>query len=129
MVLERQVCSLNLAKELKELKVYQDSLFCYCLDPTEREYIHLSSPCHHDHCAAFTAGELGELLPDGFVAFREGHYWKLKVQPGLKVIKVNGKLYLPSMTEADARARGLIYLLENKLAKRNTGLSSEYVMK
>jgi hypothetical protein len=66
MKLEDQVCSLELAKKLKELGVKQESLFWYtCFnDGTtdihfqyDRKYV---PPAHY---SAFTVAELGALLP------------------------------------------------------------------
>lgn len=73
MKLEDQVCSLELAKKLKELGVEQKSLFywtCYdsSFDDEGEDYgniVHYETPdCHPDwHCSAFTVAELGKMLP------------------------------------------------------------------
>jgi hypothetical protein len=111
MKLEQQVCSLELAKRLKELGVKQDGV-TYFMDGelyfpgnlgvlkkrTDREVI-----------AAFTVAELGEMFPQNFGTRYDGQGWS--------VYDGNGK-YVAGMsadTEADARATMLIYLIENKL--------------
>lgn len=139
MKLEYQVCSLEYAKRLKELKVKQNSLFnwvyldkthpLYCVhiktqdvlklkeledgkiiygrDPYEKmltEFIHIS---------AFTVAELGEILPSNSFSFKDKSGWYMQVISPLK----EWMKYYPCVTEANARARMLIHLLENGLMK------------
>src|SRR3954468_11864354 len=69
MKLEDQVCSLELAQKLLTLGIEQHSLFCWC---GEGKYIQVmlnytyDSECNPNFkiCSAFTAAELGELLPN-----------------------------------------------------------------
>lgn len=132
MKLEDQVCSLELSKRLKELGVKQESLFVweyyddqchgvkfipYAVVPSEMNKFKLYS--------AFTVAELGEMLPyELYISNRPFWYATGKTDP-------NDKYYLEHEVsygmeddayhierddkEADARAKMLIYLLENKL--------------
>jgi hypothetical protein len=137
MKLEQQVVSLQLAKKLKKLGVKQESLIHWQLfhgygDAADKwELRHFSdfrqsSADPEYETSAFTVAELGEFLPlmvhkDGkeyrrtFRSNRGNHsveYWfpyegkhDYRLDPG----------NLKAETEADARAKMLIYLLENKL--------------
>lgn len=107
MKLESQVCSLELAKRLKELGVDQESLWYW------NEYSDLNcvlvSPADKlgENFAAFTVAELGEML--------KGQEFDV-IFGKEKVILVRGHLEEYSAeTEADARAKMLINLIENKL--------------
>lgn len=62
MKLENQVCSLELAKKLKELGVKQKSLFCWVYQDDIERYELVYMPGHH-WVSAFTASELGDMLP------------------------------------------------------------------
>lgn len=129
MEFEKQVCSLELAKKLKDLGVKQESLFWYWEDA---DGISKGSRLedHEPHnpkrgwntYSAFTVAELGEMLPrtvgsyilicafnpdssecaiSYFMASNSTHHPEIKSQYG--------------DTEADTRAKMLIYLLENNL--------------
>ena len=119
--LEKQVTSLKLSRRLKELKCQQDSLWYW----GERTFdvgndiiskSRLRSSAWKENCSAFTVAELGEMLPSS-----------LKTDYGswnyLQITKAgNTKEWLIAYfhdeirgsTEADARAKMLIYLIENK---------------
>lgn len=122
MQLEQQVCSLELAKKLKELGVKQESLWVYdelgCLI-TRQSYAKTRT-------AAFTVAEPGVVLPkeenivcmlfasgrcqyaiEGDVKYQGGGIQSSRW--GAAGTCISGD------TEADARARMLVYLLENKL--------------
>lgn len=66
MKLENQVCSLELAKKIKELGVEQESLFFGSMHENEKENFD-EEVRHIDKlykvASAFTATELGEMLP------------------------------------------------------------------
>jgi hypothetical protein len=134
MRLERQVCSLELAKRLKELGVKQESLFFYWrnvdgsgspTNPYEKQegYLLVGNPYNihpfDEKYSAFTVAELGEMLPE----YKEGYkcvrtYWdknKVGAEIGLRDTEAefHSKTHFAD-TEADARAKMLIYLLENK---------------
>jgi hypothetical protein len=133
---EQQVCSLELAKRLKELGVKQESYFTwlhpnitYPAGNTNTRWL-----IHHglfntepyekidDSASAFTVAELGEMLPWRIYAKRRELFFRI-----YKTEKYwwpaygdfNGQVIhdLFENTEADACAKMLIYLLENGLMK------------
>ncbi len=128
MNLEQQVCSLDLAKRLKELGVKQEGQFFW------QGYLHSGHTIelvqfgkvdgNYDYCAAFTVAELGEMLPpeinwgQGFKSLQilllsdQPRKWDVRYYLGGSGIAPRGQ---SAETEADARAKMLIYLLENKL--------------
>lgn len=140
MTLEQQVCSLELAKRLKELGVKQESLFLWCnfgkddwrgpysnidgisirFPATPGPYSFTKDDCW-EWCSAFTASELGEMLPKewatkrGTKSGRKTELWQAWRRRGgvggWKMLKEIGE----SDNEADHRAKLLIHLLENKL--------------
>jgi hypothetical protein len=112
MKLEQQVCSLELARKVKELGVQQDSLFYWSGDDEAGFVPDLYGERFRypgaEHYSAFTVAELGILLPTKAYSRRmaAGDWWECgyeenKPQTG--------------DTEADARAKMLVYLLENNL--------------
>lgn len=133
MKLEQQVSSLELSKRLKELGVKQESYFSFVQwkDITQKIEIMDSDMIEIDRrdrpqwnilCSAFTVAELGEMLPRSYMSMKPD--W-LTTRKGEKygccdVVRYikdgcgfdNGFL---ADTEADARAKMLVYLLENKL--------------
>jgi hypothetical protein len=124
--LEDQVCSLELAKRLKDLGVKQESLHEWTFDQHIWE---LDGPRPSDifpeaFCSAFTVAELGEMLPI-LVRGKVVKFHKLGADPTwiveyLPVTNDDEKYHTEALSEADARAKMLIYLLENKLLKENT---------
>lgn len=125
MQLEKQVTSLELSKKLKELGLKQESLFYWHIsyETVSEEYGQDYIPYifyHKDESrhgfvgggnySAFTVAELGEMLPE------YSHSWKVENQwiCSLKTIP-SGNPTISAETEADARAKMLIYLLENNL--------------
>lgn len=118
MNLEQQVCSLELAKKLKELGVKQESLFTWSREEPTVPYrlvYGVAQPwqtADEEHAySAFTVAELGEMLPS---SIHHGNLQLWKTRKGWTMA------YYPhhkmtADTEADARAKMLVYLLENKL--------------
>ena len=133
MKLEQQVCSLDLAKRLKEFGVKQESYFYWWTkDWNDREVkpaIHTSSRVQSgnstipvpDCYSAFTVAELGEMLPDIVGdAWLMCSFCKNAGKYDVEYVQwVNSSLHHiyseRGENEADARAKMLIYLLENKL--------------
>lgn len=149
MELEKQVCSLELAKRLKELGVNQVSIFKWIKanHPTEKrcdaivqhtgalndsyDETLVSDEWTLTSWAAFTVAELGELLKP--VMFKTGTkiegkcYQYLSLKCSLFAVwlehsfdsgfseKHETIFQVINETEANARAKMLIYLLENKL--------------
>lgn len=138
MKLEQQVVSLELAQKLKELGVKQESFFIWkqCINKQLACYQIPTVSTHKNVdnddeiiASAFTVAELGEMLPSGLS--KDGKNYRIHIVNG------NGLKYLDYVTyengtptfllqgypmlanskdtEADARAKMLIYLLENKL--------------
>lgn len=139
MQLQDQVCSLELAKQLKELGVKQES-YCKWNVPNIEEEKYLIgeenfdienytvgestpqiftqeewekftdeyNPISSEMFSAFTVAELGEMLP-------EKTCWRGYTNYNKKWSFMFGDFKAEATTEADARAKMLIYLIENKL--------------
>jgi hypothetical protein len=132
MELEKQVCSLELAERLKELGMKQESLFWWVemiyAKIDERGHTENTKPLwdivnsevaawndRRPRISAFTVAELGELIPPtlhlngpyGWVSWKEGAEWKCRAHYYASADQI-------AATEADARAKMLIYLLEKK---------------
>lgn len=118
MELEQQVTSLEPSEKLRELGVRQESLFYWTHCPVKEqngEWTHVLTYGRNNELpetyAAFTVAELGEMI-DG---------WRLPKRTMNGKAWIAGDDELPTYviigckTEADARAKMLIYLLENKL--------------
>lgn len=114
-----QVCSLELSMRLKELGVKQSSLFCWSEAPSLKKseywriYYKGTNEIHSElDYSAFTIAELGEMLPDWSESRKRAHQdWTCTVRD--KNSDKNWHSF--SESEANARAKMLIYLLENKL--------------
>jgi len=123
MTLEQQVCSLELAKQLKKLGVNQKSVL-YWVVPKD-DSLQLS---HLEYAG------LEKSWLDGFVKriSAEAFLWDGTTQVGLSCAKYSGGWHVryqsakfqnkramnhfeDRRSEADARSKMLIYLLENKL--------------
>jgi hypothetical protein len=146
MKLENQVTNLELSQKLKELGVkqeYQKGDWCYenveggrllLVINVEEEYLSVVFPfakppndqdpvkMRHSLVKAWTVAELGEMFSEVKIgSMSENFYmqigyemfWK-KYENGTKVIDKHSEL---DKSEANARAKMLIYLLENKLIK------------
>ena len=131
MKLEQQVTSLYLSKRLKELGMKQESLFYWidifpCFNDEVRIEPKDSMEAHLEHCglsdlakglakdkcySAFTVAELGEIMKDVDIAMPKywGGNWEFE--------DTNTEKFIFSDTEANARARMMIYLIENELLK------------
>ena len=120
MKLEQQVTSLELSKRLKELGVKQESYFFYSTNDMQKrdEYYELSTvESMHEfyyplEYSAFTVAELGEMLREGLITFAGSKRWIAQY----KTSTVSALQQMEN-TEADARAKMLIYLIENNLLK------------
>ena len=141
MKIEDQVCSLELAKRLKELGVKQKSLFYWTTfenhsSPIEKrniehktiigeweksDYKERSFLKKIKFYSAFTVAELGEMLPAMIsgapLEMLKGYIFG-ETKPTYCARYFNADLIgEPCEKEADARAKMLIYLLENGLIK------------
>lgn len=108
MKLEDQVVSLELAKQLKELGVKQESLFYIDLEDGKvglkpykwRELL----------VSAFTVSELGEMIGErGATMYTEEREWEASDE----YLQTN----IECKKEVDARAKLLIYLIEEGIIK------------
>ena len=122
MELEKQVCSLELAKKLKELGVKRDSIHGwmhtrpFVSAPAGWKIRSSSAPekWEGQACPAYTVAELGEMLPLETVG-QPGHV-SFSVQNGKRMSWWFGDGHMEEAeTEADARAKMLVYLIENRL--------------
>ena len=122
MKIEQQVTSLELSKKLRELGVKQESLF-YWVEGDMGGMSISQLDVHgftkdHVHCSAFTVAELGEMLPamteskyfSSDFGEHDGENWGCNA-------KEAGYKFIMAKTEADARAKMLIYLIEKKLVE------------
>ncbi len=129
MKLTDQVCNLDLARTLEKLGVRQESYWLWWEDEGEwklSSHLHdfLDDPRYTNIIRAFTVAELGEMLPpeinwgQGFKSLQilllsdQPRKWDVRYYLGGSGIAPRGQ---SAETEADARAKMLIYLLENKL--------------
>ena len=119
MRLEEQVANLELSQKLKKLGVKQESLWWWgkrkyhdTLDKCEiLPSWQVKKPNIFPLCSAFTVAELGEILPKWIYTIR------LDYEPYDKcwcVLGKNGMIEITANTEANARAKMLIWLIENK---------------
>lgn len=129
MEIKKQVVSLSLAKRLKELGVKQESLFWYeqvkvaGLNQWEKDYQlgfnNNSAPYHNGEriVSTFTVAELGELLPsDHWTQKAQEGGWKTKET--ISMHSAIAPMFFED-TEAEARAKILIYLLESNILKES----------
>jgi hypothetical protein len=121
---EDQVCSRVLATRLQRLGVKQESLFIWTLGIVDGYCLGLREIQEPDigpnDCAAFTVAELGEMMAGKFIGaystmvkkewWVSGGEWKAG-NPG------QYKRLETAATEADARAKMLVYLIEQGLVK------------
>lgn len=126
MTLEQQVVSLDLAKRLKELNVKQDSLFWWCqgrFDQPDKSKWELNDSIDthaRENVSAFTSSELGEMLPleingENLQLWREKGRWSWDVAYNTSGNSGKDILWEQADTEADARAKMLIHLIESNL--------------
>ena len=130
MKIENQVCSLELAKKLKELGFKQESLFIYFYDGDGWSIRYWNEPIPANIAeknsdfiySAYTVAELGEMLYKNILAGDNVLYsiecvWT-KNKPIIRYFNEELLKRLASEidnTEANARAKMLIYLKENNL--------------
>lgn len=130
MKLEHQVTNLEISKRLKELGVKQESLFYWVADilvfKTQTGFFTIRGagmnlhPLADKAISAFTCAELGEMLPEPtdekhYVVMKDGNQWCLWETEDGFYDKDGNHVYAD--TEADARGKMLIYLIENGLLK------------
>lgn len=126
MKLENQVTSLEISKKLKSLNLNQESLFYWHThdgknwELDHRNFDHRTVPIEFEICSAFTVAELGEMLKNN-ADFSNISYTKELDEEGNWQYQTIGTNECPlgiighEPTEADARGKMLIYLIENNL--------------
>jgi len=145
MKLKDQVCSLELAKKLKELGVKQESLWWWIkFDKEWQPQYRLSrykdggsyipemstrqTPAVQGSYSAFTVAELGGMLPAEVGSFVQCHLTCIKLGGEFGVTYIGSSMGesvyfidapIKAKTEADARAKMSIYLKENKKNKED----------
>ena len=125
--LKDQVCSFELAKRLKDLGVEQKSLFFWNYDDFgSSENLEnsnfkgwIDNP-NWRKASAFTVAELGEMLPEGYQTYRLGYKWfnDAKSQDEMGWVSKPELIFDAFETEADARAKILIHLIETGKLKK-----------
>lgn len=115
MKLESQVVSLDIAKKLKELGVKQESCFAWVdhtIDGTSESLmlLFIGGKNYKKMFSAFTVAELGEMLQE-----EESELPTYLSSTGEWVAVYETTLIGGATTEADARGKMLIYLIENNL--------------
>ncbi len=129
MELEHQVCTLELAKRLKEFSMRQDTHFMWEGILQDVDRIRYTVKRFHDNhnpvrYAAFTVAELDQLLPTNIEL--KGNTGQLRIEPidrgGRRHYEVGYWIATDFLIQpmrdfnpADARAKMLIYLVENNL--------------
>lgn len=117
MNIESQVCSLELAKKLRELGVKQESYLYWKLDPfggSDEPYLvaynsRYMTSAGEIIASAFTVAELGEMLPSYTKTWR----WHDLDKGGREYWNCESEKHHAqenAATEADARAKMLVYL-------------------
>lgn len=117
MNLEKQVCSLDLSQKLKSLGVKQNSIWSWIHGKLEFGIVQVGTPANV--YSAFTVAELGEMLP-AKIDEKRLRMWFIK-NPKQYCVGYEDLEKIVANTEADARAKMLIYLLEKKLISGESG--------
>lgn len=135
MQLEQQVSSLELSKKLKTLGVKQESAFYFETIVNEegdrtvtnlrfgKFYDDSANKKHVSYIAAFTVAELGEMLPKDSVFLRAKPVHDVYLWDSRQVMFTDGTIIMPqcgenlARTEADSRAKMLVYLIEQGIVK------------
>jgi hypothetical protein len=118
MTLQDQVCSLELAKKLKELGVEHKTLFYIDEQDSEITFGNFVTPTFtgHTYISAFTVAELFDLLPKEYSLRNGVHGFTLSHTTGM-FRRIPGKT--AGNSAADCCAKMLVYLLENNIIKPN----------
>ena len=131
MKLEQQVCGREWSEKLKKLGVKQESLYYWTTakDENEIQLQRLSfipeENSMYNFYSAFTVAELGEMLPRQIELTHprrslKKNFWKIIYREPLQVKEgeIRSNTYaVEATTEANARAKMMVHLLENKLIK------------
>lgn len=124
MNIEDQICSPELAKKLRELKFEKESYFAYFMRVYPESGWELSVQTKNKlGLAAYSVAELGEMLPEDYISCKTAgtkfpdleykKYWLCYFDPD-GCDSCNTQM---EESEANARAKMLIYLLEHELIR------------
>lgn len=133
MEIEQQVCSFELARQLKELGVKQNAYFSwYKNSDFDNQYIlNITDKTDIEHYSAFTVAELGEILPQ-YIFVNEntpiyflsnnkkcGYYFtKRYIYENFVIPEAIQTLFqVNEDIEANSRAQMLCYILRGKFVK------------
>ncbi|MHA1400130.1 MAG: hypothetical protein ACTSQE_07260 [Candidatus Heimdallarchaeaceae archaeon] len=131
MNIEKQVVSLELAKELKEAGYPQESLFYHVAFASGKDNLIVQDPrCmeNFDHeefeiYSAPTVAELGEALPEDIEVQEDGYFLRIDKYMNEWTVGFSrgANLYFPhkDKSEANARALMLLYLAKEGIIKLN----------
>lgn len=115
MTIENQVCSLELATKIHKLGITTPSIFYSDSSKSKNSEIEMWGKPDYcpDNINRYTVAELGEMLiPHVFLEMTNN------LEKGITLVASGKeKHHEYATTEADARAKMLVYLLENKLIK------------
>lgn len=121
MTLEQHVASSELAEELKNRDVPQDTEFCWVKGPYGLDQVVERTRSRMEYIAAYTHEELFDLLPTYYDIGGVDYYFETEEIPGgYRAYFTDGTHILDGyiMTErtlADAWARGLLYLMDLRI--------------
>lgn len=138
MPLEKQVASLELSKRLKELGVKQEGIFAWSTEQRwdqQSPFLYLrKGHTSEDDCkylyTAFTVAELGEMLPRYIFVNGKPNWLTQKWDDDGLWLNYDADRQEPGIarpsgnendTEADSRAKMVIYLLKNGMMKVPNG--------
>jgi len=119
-----QVVSLELAKEMKELGIEQNSLWWWVSLDRRSPHMYLECikttignirPGAKDQYSAFTVAELLNMLPEGYYTFYSGHLKTWACFSDNEEFNNKESINFIADTEANARGKMLIYLKKNGL--------------
>ena len=114
MNIEEQVTSLELSKQIKELGVEQESLFYWISTLQGFEIVYQGELLGEVSYSAFTVAELGKLLPTWFYSGKTLSK-ALKTEFECGSAEYDKQTWKKADTEANARGKMLIYLIEHNL--------------
>lgn len=125
MELQKQVCSLELARKLKKLGVKKESFWSWVESPSVEELFTVARIDQESYRGnffrAYSVAELGEMLPSYKIAYQIKDVQRKdedEVKNQWVAIYLEDETHATfeyDDTEANARAKMLIYLIENKL--------------
>lgn len=107
--IEKQVISLDNAIQLKNLDVPQDSYFHWHPNSYDQMVIGHFARAWENFYSAFTVAELGEML------FKNGVFKTQHISRIWYLDKPGFPIPFEAETEADVRAKCLIYLMQKKM--------------